>query len=171
MRVIGFAGWSGAGKTTLVARLIPVLISRGLRVSTIKHAHHGFDVDYPGKDSHTHRMVGATETLVSSANRFALIHELRGEPEFTLRQLLGRLGPADMVLVEGFKRESHPKIEVFRSANGRPPLHPEDEFIRAIASDCVFPGSSLPQVALDDIPAIADLAQRLAVGRDLLLSQ
>lgn len=169
VRVIGIAGWSGAGKTTLVSKLIPVLISRGLRVSTIKHAHHGFDVDQPGKDSYTHRMVGASEILVSSANRFALIHELRGEPEFTLRQLLARLGACDLVLVEGFKRESHPKIEIFRAANGREPLHPGDPHIRAIAADVTFPHSALPQVHLDDIGAIADLAERFAMPRDALL--
>ncbi|MBN8534102.1 MAG: molybdopterin-guanine dinucleotide biosynthesis protein B [Rhizobiales bacterium] len=169
MRVIGIAGWSGAGKTTLVSKLIPALMGRGLRVSTIKHAHHGFDVDQPGKDSYTHRMVGASEILVSSANRFALIHELRDEPEFTLRQLLARLGPCDLVLVEGFKRESHPKIEIFRAANSREPLHPDDPYIRAIAADTAFPGSALPQVHLDDIAAIADLAERFAVPRDELL--
>lgn len=170
MRVIGIAGWSGAGKTTLVSKLIPVLIGRGLRVSTIKHAHHGFDVDQPGKDSYTHRMVGASEILVSSANRFALIHELRGAPEFTLRQLLARLGECDLVLVEGFKRESHPKIEIFRAANKREPLHPGDPHIRAIAADIAFPASKLPQVHLDDIDAIADLALRFAMPRDDILN-
>ncbi|MGL5446602.1 MAG: molybdopterin-guanine dinucleotide biosynthesis protein B [Rhabdaerophilum sp.] len=170
MRVIGIAGWSGAGKTTLVSKLIPVLIERGLRVSTIKHAHHGFDIDQPGKDSYTHRMVGASEILVSSANRFALIHELRGAPEFTLRQLLARLGECDLVLVEGFKRESHPKIEIFRAANAREPLHPSDPYIRAIAADMAFPESALPQVHLDDIAAIADLAISLAMPRDDVLN-
>jgi molybdopterin-guanine dinucleotide biosynthesis protein B len=108
--------------------------------------------------------------LVSSANRFALIHELRDEPEFALRQLLARLGPADLVLVEGFKRETHPKIEVFRAANGREPLHPDDPMIRAIATDARFPDACLPQVHLDDIPAIAELAIRFAVPRDELLA-
>jgi molybdopterin-guanine dinucleotide biosynthesis adapter protein len=169
VRIIGIAGWSGAGKTTLVSKLIPVLIGRGLRVSTIKHAHHGFDVDQPGKDSYTHRMVGASEILVSSANRFALIHELRGEPELTLRQLLARLGPCDLVLVEGFKRETHPKIEIFRAANQREPLHPGDPHIRAIAADIAFPASALPQAHLDDIGAIADFAERLAISCDDLI--
>lgn len=169
MRVIGIAGWSGAGKTTLISKLIPVLVGRGLRISTIKHAHHGFDVDQPGKDSYTHRMVGASEILVSSAQRFALVHELRGAPEWTLRQLLARLQPCDFVLVEGFKRESHPKIEIFRAANGREALHPGDPHIRAIAADVAFPASALPQVHLDDIEAIADLAERLAVPLDALL--
>lgn len=171
MRVIGIAGWSGAGKTTLVAKLIPLLVARGLRISTIKHAHHGFDVDQPGKDSYTHRMVGASEILVSSANRFALIHELRGAPEFTLRQLLMRLGPCDLVLVEGFKRESHPKIEIFRAANGREALHPGDPYILAIAADIGFPESALPQVHLDDIAAIADLAISLAMPLDAVMEE
>lgn len=162
MRVIGFAGWSGAGKTTLLSRLIPVLVARGLRVSSLKHAHHRFDVDHPGKDSYTHRMSGATEVLVSSANRFALMHELRDEDEWTLPMLIGKLSPVDLVLVEGFKRESHPKIEVFRAANGKPPLHVSDPHIRAIAADTPFPASELPQVHIDDIAAIADLALRLA---------
>jgi molybdopterin-guanine dinucleotide biosynthesis adapter protein len=162
LRIIGFAGWSGAGKTTLLSRLIPVLTGRGLRVSSLKHAHHRFDVDHPGKDSYTHRMSGATEVLVSSANRFALMHELRDEPEWTLPQLLGKLSPVDLVLIEGFKRERHPKIEVFRAANAKPPLHISDPYIRAIAADIAFPESVLPQVHLDDITAIADLALTLA---------
>jgi molybdopterin-guanine dinucleotide biosynthesis adapter protein len=163
MRIIGLAGWSGAGKTTLVARLLPVLTVRGHRVSTVKHAHHAFDIDHPGKDSYAHRMAGSTETLVSSANRFALIHELRGAPEWRLPALLAKLSPVDFVLIEGFKREAHPKIEVFRAANGRPPLHPEDAMIRAIATDSPFAETSLPQVGLDAIEAIADLVERLAV--------
>src|SRR5207237_6955358 len=113
MRVIGIAGWSGAGKTTLLAKLIPRLVDRGLAVSTIKHAHHEFDVDQPGKDSHTHRMAGVTEVLVSSANRFALMHELRGAPEWTLRALLSKLSSVDLVLVEGFKGDANRKFEVF----------------------------------------------------------
>src|SRR2546423_9014791 len=116
MKVIGIAGWSGAGKTTLLTRVIPRLTARGWRVSTIKHAHHDFDVDQPGKDSYTHRAAGATEVLVSSANRFALMHELRAEPELTLGALLEKLSRVDLVLVEGFKRATHPKLEVFRAA-------------------------------------------------------
>ena len=115
MKVIGIAGWSGAGKTTLLTRVIPRLTARGLRVSTIKHAHHAFDIDQPGKDSHTHRMAGATEVLISSANRFALMHELRGAPELALGALLAKLSAVDLVLVEGFKREAHPKLEVYRA--------------------------------------------------------
>lgn len=159
MRIIGLAGWSGAGKTTLVSKLVPYLVGQGLRVSTLKHAHHRFDIDQPGKDSYQHRMAGATEVLVSSANRFALVHELRGEPEWTLQELLGRLAPVDLVLVEGFKRERHPKIEVFRSGNGKPALHPGDPHIVGIATDQPFPELALPQVHLDDIAAIAHLAR------------
>ena len=162
MRIIGLAGWSGAGKTTLVARLIPALLARGLSVSTLKHAHHQFDIDQPGKDSYTHRIAGSTETLISSGKRFALMHELRGAPEWTLRQLLGKLMPVDLVLVEGFKREKHPKIEIYRAANGKPPLHPADPLIRAIATDQIFAGVVLPQVGLDEIEAIANLAVELA---------
>ena len=162
MRIIGLAGWSGAGKTTLVARLIPALLARGLSVSTLKHAHHQFDIDQPGKDSYTHRVAGSTETLISSGKRFALMHELRGAPEWTLRQLLGKLTPVDLALVEGFKREKYPKIEIYRAANGKPPLHPADPLIRAIATDQIFAGVVLPQVGLDEIEAIANLAVELA---------
>ena len=155
-RIFGFAGWSGAGKTTLLRRLIPVLVGSGLRVSTLKHAHHGFDVDQPGKDSWEHRQAGATEVLVGSAARWALMHELRGAPEPSLPELLARLSPVDLVLVEGFKREGHRKIEVHRAANGKPLLHPEDPSIVAIASD-VHGASGIPHVHLDDIDGIAAL--------------
>ncbi|HWL83107.1 MAG TPA: molybdopterin-guanine dinucleotide biosynthesis protein B [Roseomonas sp.] len=162
MRLIGLAGWSGAGKTTLLAKLIPCLTGRGLRVSTIKHAHHRFDVDQPGKDSHVHRQAGAEQVLVASSLRWALITELRGAPEPPLQELLGHLSPVDLVLVEGFKRDTHPKIEVFRAANEKPWLHPGDPAIRAVASDAPPPGD-LPQAALDDVEAVADLALRYAV--------
>jgi molybdopterin-guanine dinucleotide biosynthesis protein B len=156
MRVIGIAGWSGAGKTTLLAKLIPRLVARGVRVSTVKHAHHGFDVDQPGKDSHTHRMAGASEVLVSSATRWALVHELRGAPEPSLAGLLAKLAPVDLVIVEGFKRGSHPKLEVHRAALGKPPLHPGDPHIVAVVSDAPA-AARVPVVKLDDIDAIADL--------------
>lgn len=154
-RVIGLAGWSGAGKTTLLIRLLPALKSRGITVSTIKHAHHSFDVDKPAKDSYRHRAAGAQEVLVSSANRFALMGEHGSDGEPCLATLLKRLAPCDLVLVEGFKREAHAKIEVYRSVNGKPFLHPGDTTIRAIASDVDVPGSRLPVMALDDIAAIA----------------
>ncbi len=162
MRIIGLAGWSGAGKTTLLTKLIPALVARGVRVSTLKHAHHAFDVDHPGKDSHVHRQVGASQVLVASANRWALMTELRGAPEPPLRALLAKLDPVDLVLVEGFKREGHPKIEVHRAANGKPWLHPQDPRILALASDVAPPPGAPPHLHLDDVPAIADAALRLA---------
>jgi molybdopterin-guanine dinucleotide biosynthesis protein B len=162
MRVIGLAGWSGAGKTTLMARLLPELGARGVSVSTIKHAHHRFDVDTPGKDSWVHRRAGARQVLVSSENRWALMTELRGAPEPGLLALLGQLSPVDLVLVEGFKRDRHPKIEVHRAANGKPWLHPEDPAIIGIASD-TRPEAGLPWVPLEDAAAIAELALAHAV--------
>jgi molybdopterin-guanine dinucleotide biosynthesis protein B len=163
MRVIGLAGWSGAGKTTLLERLIPALIARGLSVSTLKHAHHKFDVDRPGKDSWKHRQAGANEVLVASATRWALMHELRGEAEPRLPALLARMGPVDLVLIEGYKREKHPKIEIWREANGKPPLHPGDPSIVAVVTDVVFRGVGIPQRDLDDIQGIADVVEACAV--------
>jgi molybdopterin-guanine dinucleotide biosynthesis protein B len=170
MKIIGIAGWSGAGKTTLLTRVIPRLTARGLKVSTIKHAHHAFDIDQPGKDSHTHRMAGATEVLISSANRFALMHELRGTPELALGALLGKLSPVDLVLVEGFKREAHPKLEVYRAVVGKPLLAPDDPNIIAIASDGLV-GARVPVVSLDDIDAVADLLVAKAQPRDAVLAR
>jgi molybdopterin-guanine dinucleotide biosynthesis protein B len=157
MRVIGLAGWSGAGKTTVLTRLIPELASRGVSVSTIKHAHHAFDLDTPGKDSYAHREAGAREVLISSERRWALMRELRGEPEASLPELLARLSPVDLVIVEGFKREPHVKIEIHRAGNGKPPLHPGDATIVAVASDVAFPEAGCPVVGIDDIAAIADI--------------
>src|SRR4051812_8903914 len=157
MRIIGLAGWSGAGKTTLVVRLIPELKRRGLSVSTLKHAHHAFEVDRPGKDSFEHREAGATEVLISSARRWALMHENKDENEPPLAALLRRLSPVDMVIVEGFKAHNHPKIEVHRAANGKPFLFDTLSNVRAIASDAPVPNASaLPVIPLDDVPAIAD---------------
>ena len=166
MRVIGLAGWKGAGKTTLLRRLLPLLTSRGLRVSTLKHAHHSFDVDQPGKDSWEHRQSGATEVLVTSSARWALMHELRGDEEPSLSVLLLHMSPVDLVLVEGFKREAHPKIEVHRVANGKPLLHPDDRSIVAIASDAPLHDLAIPHHHLDDIVAIADEVQASAVATD-----
>ena len=135
MKVIGLAGWSGAGKTTLLSRVIPYLRAGGLRVSVIKHAHHDFDVDIPGKDSWVHRQAGAVEVLVSSDARFALMHELRGAAEPRLPELLAKMSPVDLVVVEGFKSEPHRKIEVYRAANGKPLLFPDDPAIAGIATD------------------------------------
>jgi molybdopterin-guanine dinucleotide biosynthesis protein B len=156
MRIIGLAGWSGSGKTTLLARVIPRIVARGLKVSTLKHAHHAFDLDQPGKDSHTHRMAGATEVLVGSANRWALVHELRGDAEPTLGTLLGKLSPVDLVLIEGYKREPHPKLEVYRAAVGKPLLHPGDPAIVAIASDEPLPAARVPVIDLDDVDRVVD---------------
>jgi molybdopterin-guanine dinucleotide biosynthesis protein B len=162
MRLIGLAGWSGSGKTTLLARLIPALIARGHTVSTVKHAHHDFDIDTPGKDSHTHRLAGAQEVLVSGGRRWALMHELREAAEPTLTELLGHLAPADFVIVEGFKRDDHPKIEVHRREEGRPLLYPDDPHIVAIASDGPAAGAPIPAVDLDDVAAVADLVEWFA---------
>jgi molybdopterin-guanine dinucleotide biosynthesis protein B len=157
VRLIGLAGWSGAGKTTLMTRLIPQLAARGVGVSTLKHAHHAFDIDQPGKDSYAHRSAGARQVLVASAHRWALMSELRGAPEPKLAELLRRLDPVDLVIVEGFKRDAHPKLEVHRGATGKPWIHPEDPHIAAIAADIAPPGGRLPHAHLDDIAAIADL--------------
>ncbi|HEY1545027.1 MAG TPA: molybdopterin-guanine dinucleotide biosynthesis protein B [Xanthobacteraceae bacterium] len=157
MRIIGLAGWSGAGKTTLIAKLIPGMLARGLKVSTLKHAHHAFDVDRPGKDSYEHRMAGATEVLVASQKRFALMHELRDEPEPGLPGLLAKLAPVDLVIVEGWKREPHPKLEVFRESVGKPLIHPDDPHVVAIASDVPLPQARVPRVSLDDTAAIIDI--------------
>jgi molybdopterin-guanine dinucleotide biosynthesis protein B len=157
MRIIGLAGWSGSGKTTLITKLIPRLIARGIKVSTLKHAHHGFDLDQPGKDSFFHRAAGATEVVISSAKRWAILHELREEPEWNLRGLVAKMSPVDLVLVEGFKRDVFPKLEIHRAANLKPLIHPHDPHIVAIASDIALPQAKIPIIDLNDIEAIADL--------------
>lgn len=162
MHIIGLAGWSGSGKTTLLTKVIPRLTQRGLAVSTIKHAHQGFDIDQPGKDSHSHRMAGATEVLVASSVRWALVHELRGATEPTLAELLAKLAPVDLVIVEGYKREPHPKLEVYRAALGKPLLFPDDPDIVAIASDEPLPSAAIPVIALDDVETVAELLLRHA---------
>jgi molybdopterin-guanine dinucleotide biosynthesis protein B len=162
MKVFGLAGWSGSGKTTLMTRLLPALLDRGVSVSTIKHAHHEFDVDQPGKDSYRHREAGATEVMISSENRWALMHELRGDTEPPLAELLSHMSPVDLVIVEGFKRTALPKLEVHRPSVGKPLLAPEDSDIIAIATDLPIIGlggigiGALPRFALDDAGAIAD---------------
>ena len=157
MRIIGLAGWSGAGKTTLLAKALPRIVARGLTVSTLKHAHHSFDLDQPGKDSHTHRAAGATEVLIASANRYALMHELRGAPEPSLYELLAKLSPVDLVVVEGFKAARYRKLEIFRATVGKPALHVNDPLIVAIVSDTPFPASGRPVVAIEDIDAVVGL--------------
>lgn len=163
MKLIGLAGWSGSGKTTLLSQLIPELTSRGLRVSTIKHAHHKFDVDQPGKDSFQHRQAGATEVMVSSANRWALMHELRNAPEPSLKELILQMSEVDLLLVEGFKHDLHPKLEVYRPSVGKPMLNPNDDCIVAIASDSALPAARVPVVDIGDLASIADIALAHAV--------
>jgi molybdopterin-guanine dinucleotide biosynthesis protein B len=170
MKVIGLAGWSGAGKTTLLTRIIPHFLKEGLRVSVIKHAHHNFDVDVPGKDSWVHRQSGATEVLVSSARRWALMHELRGASEPRLPELLLKMSRVDLVIVEGFKSEPHHKIEVHRLANGKPMLFPDDPGIVGIATDGAIE-TKLPVAHLDDIPAIAAMMQRSAISVEDVLAR
>src|SRR5436190_5246 len=169
MKVIGLAGWSGAGKTTLLARVIPHLLGKGLRVSVIKHAHHEFDVDVPGKDSWIHRQSGASEVLVSSTRRWALMHELRGADEPKLPELLAKMSRVDLVVIEGFKREPHRKIEVYRAANGKPALFPADSDIAGIATDTRLE-TQLPQVHLDDTRAIAALIHASAIDIEDVLT-
>ena len=169
MKVIGLAGWSGAGKTTLLTRVIPHLRGDGLRVSVIKHAHHTFDVDVPGKDSWRHREAGAEEVLVSSGHRWALMHELRGASEPRLPELLKKMSRVDLVVVEGYKNEPHRKIEIYRAANGKPFLFPDDAGIVGIVSDLPVE-TTLPTAHLDDIPAVAAMLRRSAISLDDLLA-
>jgi len=161
-RIIGLAGWSGAGKTTLMVKLLPCLIGGGLAVSTLKHAHHRFDVDVPGKDSWEHRKAGAQQVMVASGARWALMTELRTAREPTLPELVARMDPADLIIVEGYKRDAHPKIEVHRAANGKPWMRPDMPGIVAVAAD-VPPPYDLPQAHLDDIGAIAALVMAHAL--------
>lgn len=154
MKVIGIAGYSGSGKTTLIEKVIPLLVAEGLRVSLIKHAHHEFDVDQPGKDSYRHRHAGCTEVLVSSPKRWALMHEMRGAAEPPLQEQLKRFSPCDVVIVEGYKSEPIPKIEVHRRDARAPLLYPQDESVVAIATDEPL-DTALPQLALDDPAAVA----------------
>jgi molybdopterin-guanine dinucleotide biosynthesis protein B len=166
MRVIGLAGWSGSGKTTLITKVIPVLVGRGLKVATIKHAHHEFDIDRPGKDSWLHREAGASEVVVASSRRWALVHELRNEGEPPLAELLAKLSPADLVIIEGFRSHAHPKLEIYRAAVGKPLIYPQDDCIVAIASDQLLPQAQLPVLMLDDIAGIANVLQAEALPRD-----
>jgi len=166
MRIIGLAGWSGSGKTTLVTSVIPVLVRRGLKVATVKHAHHDFDTDRPGKDSWLHRQAGASEVAIVSSRRWAIVHELGREPEPPLADILQKLSPVDLVIVEGFKRHAHPKLEVFRAVVGKPLLHPADDCIVAIATDAPLPQAQVPVLMLGDIEGIADVLQVEALPRD-----
>lgn len=155
MRLYGVTGWKNAGKTGLMERLVTEIVGRGMTVSTVKHAHHAFDVDHPGRDSYRHRAAGATEVLLSSRNRFALMHEMRNEAEWPLATLLEKLAPVDLVLIEGYKRDRHPKIEAFRAGTGNPLIAPGDATIRAVASDVAL-DLDRPVFDLNDTRAIAD---------------
>ena len=154
MKTFGFAGWSGSGKTTLIEKLIPLFTKRGLRVSLLKHAHHTFDVDQPGKDSYRHRHAGATEVLVTSSRRWALMHELRGTREPSFEEQMRRLSPCDLVIVEGFKFAPIPKMEIWRAETGEGFLHPNDPHIVAVASDTQVE-TELPVFDLNDHGKIA----------------
>lgn len=170
MRIFGFAGWSGSGKTTLIEQVIPRLVARGLAVSLIKHAHHRFEFDQPGKDSYRHRHAGCSEVLITSGTRWALMHELRGGPELSLEEALARLSPCDLALVEGYKAFPIPKLEIWRAEVGKPMLHPRDSHILAIATDspeALPPGTAecLPVFALSAIDAVTTFVlARATVG-------
>ena len=159
MKIFGIAGYSGSGKTTLIEKLIPLFAVRGLKVSLIKHAHHTFDVDQPGKDSYRHRQAGCHEVLVTSSRRWALMHELRGAAEPTLQELIKHVSACDLVLIEGFKHEAIPKLEVYRRVVGESLLHPQDANIVAVASD-VHVDTVLPQFRLDDASTIVQFIVR-----------
>jgi len=156
MKVFGLAGWSGSGKTTLLVKLIPEFVERGFKVSTLKHAHHNFDIDKPGKDSFEHRQAGASEVMISASNRWALMHENKDDAEPDLEQLLTRMSPVDLLLVEGFKWHSHPKMEVYRSIVGKPLLQENDTGIVAVATDEELLNLTVPSFNLSEISLIAD---------------
>lgn len=160
MKIFGLSGWSGAGKTTLMEALLTRFVALGLDVSTLKHAHHSFDIDVPGKDSYRHRAAGAAEVLVSSANRWALIHELRGETEPDFEALVAHMTPVDLLLVEGFKSHAHAKLEIHRPALGKPLLWPNDPYVVAVASDQPLAGVPLPVLSLDDHSSIVKFILR-----------
>ena len=155
-KVFGLVGWSGSGKTTLMTDLVPTLIGRGLRISTVKHTHHDIEIDKPGKDSYRHREAGATEVIITSPVRWALVHELRDRPEPDMRDLLERMEPVDLILVEGFKSHEFPKLEVHRSETGKSLLAENDRTIVAVASDVPLPDLAIPTLPLDDVAAVAD---------------
>lgn len=156
MKVMGLVGWSGSGKTSAMVELLPIIRERGFVVSTMKHAHHRFDVDRPGKDSFRHREAGASEVLVVTSSRWVLMHESRDEPEPSIEALIERMTPVDLLLIEGFKTHHHPKLEIHRQSEGKPLLQPEDPEIVAVASDCLLPGLKVPRLDLNDPAAIAD---------------
>lgn len=156
MKIFGLAGWSGSGKTTLMVRLLPELVGRGLSVSTVKHAHHNFEIDRPGKDSYEHREAGATEVMITGGRRWALMHEIREKAEPSVADLISHMTPVDLLMIEGFKSDEHPKLEVYRSDTGKPLICRQDPKIVAVASDEILGGLDIPQLDLNDVPAIAD---------------
>ena len=156
MKIIGISGWSGNGKTTLLDKLIPQLNERGFTVSTLKHAHHKFDIDHEGKDSYRHRMAGAAEVMISSSNRWALIHEHRNRPETSFTDLVAKMSPVDILLVEGFKTEDFPKIEIWREDTNSAFLHIDDKTVVAIAADIDLPNSPIPVLNLNKAENVAD---------------
>ena len=159
MNIYGVIGWKNAGKTSLMERLVAEITARGLRVSTVKHVHHDVDLDHPGKDTYRHRMAGAEEVVLASANRMALLREHRGgEPDLAV--ILARMAPVDLVLVEGYKRDTHPKIEVFRREAGHDLIQPIDPNVRAVATDAALAVLSVPLLDLNDTGAIADFILR-----------
>ncbi len=172
MNIFGITGWKNSGKTTLTEKLVAELVLRGWKVSTVKHAHHDFDIDKPGADSFRHRQAGATEVAIVSGNRWALMHELRGAPEPSLATLIGKIEPVDLLLIEGFKQEHHAKLEVHRAANGKPFMFPDDPNIKALVSDApVAEGlfrQRLPYAHLDDVSAVADLVLKYAAPFQML---
>jgi molybdopterin-guanine dinucleotide biosynthesis protein B len=170
-KVLGIVGWSGSGKTTLLVKVIPLLASRGLRIATLKHAHHTFDVDQPGKDSYEHRKAGAGEVIVSSARRWVQMHEIGSGREATLADHLQRLSPCDLILIEGYKSERHSKLEVFREATGKAPLYPADERIVAVASDRPLTGIQIPNVDLNDTPSVAEMIIKTAEPLAVVLAR
>jgi molybdopterin-guanine dinucleotide biosynthesis protein B len=169
MKIIGIAGYSGSGKTTLIEKLIPVLVREGVRVSLIKHAHHEFDIDQPGKDSYRHRHAGCVEVLISSSKRWALMHELRGAAEPSLQEQLKHLSACDLVIVEGYKSEPIPKIEVHRREGHTPLIHPDDAHVVAVATDEPL-DTPLPQLDVDDAEGVARfILQHLGLNRARLV--
>jgi len=160
MMTFGLVGWSGSGKTTLLTRILPELIGRGYSVSTMKHTHHRFDIDRPGKDSHEHRGAGATQVLITSSSRWALLTENRDDVEPEINDLIARMDPVDLVLIEGFKSYPHAKLEVYRPSVGKPNLAKDDDTIVAVATDEEVDVNGLPVLDLNDVPAIADFIER-----------
>lgn len=156
MKTFGLVGWSGSGKTTLMEQLIPELTGRGFSISTMKHTHHKFEIDKPGKDSFKHRMAGATEVAVMSSTRWALVHELREADEPSVDEMIAKMSPVDLVLIEGFKTHTHPKVEIFRPSVREAMLQPEDETVVAVATDEDLGDLAVPVLDLNNVPQVAD---------------